>query len=350
MEQYFESWVGKSLNAVDAAKEISFAIILDVVVGFDGLYNEVDEMSAARMADLYKTVQNAMFAPPINLPGTPFNRALKAREALLVEIENNLQKLVSKNTPAVVEGVAPNVASLLIDALDENGEKITLEQIKQVLFNMLDAGQETTGYTLASIIGSLARHPEALRQLREEQESIVAKYGDKLSSSVLQEMHFAEAVIKETLRNASPEPADRMRGITVIGIKRALKDFELGGYVIPAGYTIVTNSAYVTQHDSRWEDIAPSDPMAKTKFCPYRWLTKQGAQQSPEFMPFATGPRSCIGSTLAMAELKVALAVLARKYKWELVDPQKSNTWKSDPFPFPLDRMPIRFDYINSRA
>ena len=247
------------------------------------------------------------------------------------------------------EGTAKNAVSILLNAVDETGEKLSMQQIKDVCFNMLDAGQETTGYTMVAMLSALGRDPAAMQALRDEQAKIITTHGPELTSAALQDMHFADAVIKEALRNASPEPADRMRSITVIGVKKALKTFTLGGYRIPEGYTIITNAAYTNQHGQRWDAKPESSPLSRKKFCPARWLSEQIGDNSSsttrtDFMPFATGPRACIGAFLAVAELKVALAVLARGYDFSLIreGADEEVKWKSDPFPYPLNNLPIK--------
>ena len=348
-EEFFASRAksGDSILGVATAKDFAFAIILETVMGLPrSMWASND-----RISQLYRQCQAAMFAPPINLPGMTFRKALKARQEILAELD----KVLSSDEMAIkaeegIEGKAKNVIAVLRNAVDETGEKLSSDQIKDISFNMLDAGMETTGCTLAALLSALARDPVSMKALRDEQEVIIKKHGRQLTSVALQEMTFADAAIKEILRNASPS-SDRMRSITVIGVKKALKSFELGGYQIPAGYTIITNSAFLNQHDSRWEGESPESPKAPQKFCPMRWLSGTGSGSGSgsgsdgEFMPFATGPRACIGSSLAIAELKVALAVLSRDYSWELLtaDPNPGAGWKSDPFPAPSDGLPLRF-------
>lgn len=54
-------------------------------------------------------------------------------------------------------------------------------------------------------------------------------------------------------------------------------------------------------------------------FKPERWLSED--TKPKEWMPFGDGQRRCIGERLGMTEMKVFLAMLARKvYKYELVN------------------------------
>lgn len=54
--------------------------------------------------------------------------------------------------------------------------------------------------TLTNILANLHNHPAAMQQLRQEQQALLARHGSQLSTGVLREMPYAEAVIRETLR------------------------------------------------------------------------------------------------------------------------------------------------------
>ena len=62
-------------------------------------------------------------------------------------------------------------------------------------------------------------------------------------------------------------------------------------------------------------------------FKPERWLNP--STRPSEFMPFGYGSRYCLGSNLAIAEMKVFLALLARRVDFDLVNMSKDHvTWK----------------------
>jgi cytochrome P450 len=51
-------------------------------------------------------------------------------------------------------------------------------------------------------------------------------------------------------------------------------------------------------------------------FLPERWLSIHPSAY--EFMPFSAGPRYCIGTSLAMMQLKIAMSILLKRYHFTL--------------------------------
>lgn len=57
-----------------------------------------------------------------------------------------------------------------------------------------------TGNTMARMLQALEKHPAVLQKLQQEQEAVVAKFGDNFTPDVLDAMPYADAVIKEVMR------------------------------------------------------------------------------------------------------------------------------------------------------
>ena len=74
--------------------------------------------------------------------------------------------------------------------------------------------------------------------------------------------------------------------------------------------TIVSMQCYTTQRDP----VIYPDPES---FKPERWLVAQDVtyEMKELFMPFSKGTRACLGKNLAMMELKLLTASLARRFE-----------------------------------
>lgn len=73
-------------------------------------------------------------------------------------------------------------------------------------------------------------------------------------------------------------------------------------------------------------------------FKPERWLAED--TQPSTFFAFGGGPRLCVGMNLALAEIKILLALLTRRCDMELLDTSTALDWSA--FPKPASGVPLR--------
>lgn len=94
-----------------------------------------------------------------------------------------------------------------------------------------------------------------------------------------------------------------------------------GGYQLPKGAALIIALYAIHANPDIWDNPA--------RFDPDRWdhidLKKQ---PKCSYIPFATGPRSCIGFNFALGEVKVVLPSLV--YRYEFVR-EGDNTIEYDP-------------------
>src|SRR5262249_30093720 len=89
-------------------------------------------------------------------------------------------------------------------------------------------------------------------------------------------------------------------------------DVTVGGYHLPAPTNVLT-SPWVLHHAARfWPDPERFDP---DRFLPDR----EPARHRYAYLPFSAGPRTCLGTHFAYMEAQLALAVLLRRYTFELL-------------------------------
>jgi cytochrome P450 len=197
------------------------------------------------------------------------------------------------------------LVKLLVDGsraqCDEFDDRSLRDQILTVFF----AGHETSATSLSWIHYLLDRNPEARTKLRAEVDRVL--HGRTPTSADLDALKYTEQVINEALRLYSP----------IHSISRvALTDDMLGGYHIPTGTTIYV-SLYATHRLAKhWPEPERFDP---ERFAP------ENVERRPRFafIPFAAGHRNCVGASMAIVELKLAVAMIAQRYELSLSPGQR---------------------------
>ena len=174
---------------------------------------------------------------------------------------------------------------------------MTDEETHAEISNLVFAGTDTTGTTLTYLFWELACHQYWQDQLRHELRNVSAT----ANYHVLKDLPILDAVVNEGLRFHPPVPVSLPRIVPSGG-------GQLCGYFVPEK-TIVSMQCYTTQRDP---EVFPNPNV----FAPDRWLSKSGPTEEMKsmFMPFSKGTRACIGSHLAMMELKLTTATFVRDF------------------------------------
>lgn len=200
-----------------------------------------------------------------------------------------------------------DLLSMLLAARDEDdGGRMTDEQIRDEALTLFLAGHETTAVAMTWTWYLLSQNPEAEAKFHDELDSVLD--GRLPAVDDIPALKYTEAVLAESMRLFPPAWA--------VG-RQCITDHELGGYIVPAGSTVLM-SQYVMHRDERfWEDA--------DKFVPERW-EKQSIKEAGNrniYFPFGGGVRRCIGESFAWAEGILLLATIGSKWKLRLDPDQK---------------------------
>ena len=197
-----------------------------------------------------------------------------------------------------------DLLSALLQAQDEDGGGMSDEQLRDECITLFLAGHETTSIALANTFYLLSEHPEIEARVHEEAAAVLGNR--RATSEDYQRLEYTERVIKESMRLYPP--------VYTIG-RRLLEDFELGGYTIQKGVTLLF-SQWVTHR-------RPECFTHPLRFDPDRWLPEPAkAIHKYAYFPFGGGPRICIGNHFAMMEAVLVLATLIRQYRFEILPGQ----------------------------
>lgn len=198
-------------------------------------------------------------------------------------------------------GDTGDLLSLLLEARYEDGSRMSDERIRDEVLTLALAGHETTSINLAFCFHLLARHPEAEAALHRELDAVLG--GREPTVEDLSALHYTESVVKESLRLYPPAWSIS---------REALDEDEIAGWRVPAGAMVVMNP-WTVHRDARLFE----EPEA---FRPERWAGGL-EQRLPRFawFPFGGGPRLCIGSSFALMESRLVLAMVAQRFRFERV-------------------------------
>jgi cytochrome P450 len=198
------------------------------------------------------------------------------------------------------------LSMLMLAEGEDGGEAMTPEQVWQEALTIFIGGFDTIATTLMWTFYALSRNPEAEGRLQEELDSVL-EGGRAATFEDLKRLQYTERVLCEAMRLYPP---------TWRLMRRALRDFNVGGYRIPSGALVVV-CQYAMHRDPRFFP----DP---EKFDPERWMPEaKAARPQFSFFPFGGGPRRCLGEPFAMTEGVLLLATLARLWRMRLVEGHK---------------------------
>ncbi|KAI8145132.1 cytochrome P450, partial [Fennellomyces sp. T-0311] len=197
-----------------------------------------------------------------------------------------------------------DLLTLMIEAGQEGKGTLSDRELRANLIVFFIAGHDTTSSALAYAVYHLAVNHDIQKRAREH---VINTLGDEPEDVVptleqSREMLYINMVIKETLRFNPPLGQSLARV--------ASHDTELAGTLIPKGTHIFTEIYELHHNSTIWKD---PDAFKPERFAPGGEAEKLG---SAAWQPFGTGPRQCVGMNFSLAEQRVFLPMLLRKYEW----------------------------------
>ena len=198
-----------------------------------------------------------------------------------------------------------DLLSMFLAARDEDGSRMTDQQLHDECLTMFIAGHETTALALSWAWYELTQNADVAGAMRAELARVLGGRAPTLAD--VPALQFSSQIMTETLRLHPP----------AWNISReALTDIEIGGHRISAGAEILMSQYAVHRHPRYYDD--------PDSFKPGRW-SGDLAKTLPKYayFPFGGGPRLCIGQQFAQMESVLILATMAQHSDLELVPGQR---------------------------
>jgi cytochrome P450 len=238
--------------------------------------------------------------------------------ALAEELEAQIRVMIDLRRNSPHGGT--DVLSLLVRAHDESGVGMTDAELIGQAAVLFAAAHLTTANTLTWTLFLLAQHPRVAADLVDELDGALS--GGIPTSEQLERLTLLDQVIKESMR-VLPASAYSQR----IAAERV----EFGPFSLSRG-SVVVFSPFMTH---RLPELFPE----ADKFRPQRWASISPSPYA--YLPFAAGPRMCLGASLAMMTLKVTLPAILQRYRLTVIPQSVIDGRVISTMLTPTSRMPM---------
>ena len=282
---------------------LTLCVIGKVLFDIDML-KESDEIGAAMATGFEHTVRK--MSSPFMLPDswpTPYNRHVRAATVLL---EGRILQMIEERRQqrAQHQSERLDMLSVLLDARDEDGSRMSDRQVLDECIVLLGAGHETTAAALAWTWYFLCQNPALYTQVKQEVQQTLQ--GRQATFEDLARLRLCLQVFKEAMRLYPPAA-----GI----FREALEEMTIDGYRIPKGASVLI-SPYTLHR--RAENFPQPEVFDPTRFSSER----EKLLPRYAYIPFGAGPRICIGNHFALMEGQLLIATLVQQASLSLVPGQ----------------------------
>jgi len=269
---------GESVNVTDDMSALTLDIVLRAVFGRD-----LDRLSQESGGNPFAVVtrepaRNLQFAYKFRSLGKLVAALMRRRAS---EAEEHVDFL-----------------AMLMSARDKDtGDAMSERELIDEVMTLVVAGHETTASALNWTWYLLALHPQVESRLHAEIDAAPTSAAPSLAR--MEALPYTQQVVNEALRLYPPG---------WLLSRRALGADVLAGFEIPAGADVLLSPYLLHRHPRFWPE-----PDA---FKPERFASEnEAARPRFAYMPFAAGPRHCIGETFALYEMLMHLYKVARRYR-----------------------------------
>ncbi|XP_050237846.1 cytochrome P450 CYP749A22-like [Mercurialis annua] len=310
-EIMLEKWKyndGKEIEVFEEVKILTSEIISRTAFGSSYVEGRhIFDMLVRLIVVMVKNKHN------VTIPGT--GNLLKTSDdietnKLEYEIHKRFINLIKKREDEAitgqVDGFRSDFLGLLLKSHHDNGiaKKITVNELIDECKTFYVAGHETTSSLLTWILLLLAIYPDWQDKARQE---VLEVFGHQHPCSQgLTKLKIVSMIINETLRLYPP----------VVNIRRdTARQVKIGKLILPANILIEIPILAIHHNPEIWGQDAP-------EFKPERFaegIAKATNNNVAAYLPFALGPRNCVGSNFAITETKIALSMILQRHSFSLL-------------------------------
>ncbi|XP_037543032.1 cytochrome P450 26B1, partial [Nematolebias whitei] len=357
-----------AVDVYSSAKSLTFRIAISVLLNL-----QLEEERILYLAEIFEQLMNNLFSLPIDAPLSGLRKGIRAREILHANMERIIEEKLARQQ---VEDEYHDAFDYILSSAKEHGQKLSIQEIKETAVELIFAAHSTTASAATSLILQLLRHPVVVERARVELEAEGLSYqqnqrscstinkeqddaetetthllnsctqnaGDEfprskshvphLTLDKLSQLHYIDCIVKEVLRFLPPVSG---------GYRVALQTFELDGYQIPRGWSVM----YSIRDTHETTPVFQSPEL----FDPDRFGSERDESRSSRFsyVPFGGGVRRCVGKELAQIILKTLAVELIGTCKWTLAT-KNFPKMQTVPIVHPVNGLHVHFSYRTEKV
>ncbi|KAM4590841.1 LOW QUALITY PROTEIN: cytochrome P450 26C1 [Odontesthes bonariensis] len=349
-----------AIDVYSAAKSLTFRIAVKVLLGLQL------EKRIVYLTKIFEQLMNNLFSLPIDAPLSGLRKGIKAREILHANMEKIIEEKMERQH---AESEHYDAFDYMLSSAKEVGHQLSIQELKETAVELIFAAHSTTASASTSLVLQLLRHPAVVERARveleaegldlesnhgrgrpciaseKEQETTCLLTGEPqsadegfprsqshvphLSLDKLSKLRYVDCVIKEVLRVLPPVSG---------GYRTALQTFELDGYQIPKGWSVMYSIRDTHETAAVFQSPELFDP---DRFGPER---DESRLSRFSYVPFGGGVRSCVGKELAQIILKTLAVELIGTCKWTLAT-ENFPKMQTVPIVHPVNGLHVSFSY-----
>lgn len=245
-----------------------------------------------------------------------FARAVKTLDAMVFRLIEARRR---------TQGHEGDLLAMLMAARDDGNEGMTDRQLRDEVMTLVLAGHETTAVALGWTFTLLSQHPDVERKVRAELAAVIGARAPRFED--VANLPYTAQVLAECMRLYPP---------VWVFERSAIGPDRLGDYAIPAGTTIGIAPFTLHRNPRFFPNPEGFDPERFSK-------EAIAARPRTAYLPFAIGPRQCIGDGFARMEATLLLATILPRFQLSLLpgfqpEPEAKVTLR------PRDGLPMQID------
>jgi cytochrome P450 len=282
-EKYAQRWAaaaarGEPVNISSDASELTLEIVLRSIFGTD----------LARLEQM-------MGVNPFEVVAKQSNRDLKFAFQFR-SLARLVGELIQRRRREAEEHF-DFLGMLMLTRDRETEQPMADKELIDEVLTLIVAGHETTAAALTWTWYLVGTHSHAAEGLQAEADALNPT--GSLSFDAAESLSFTHHVLQESLRLYPPG---------WLLSRRSIEADELGGFPIPPRTDVLISPYMLHRHPQFW-----SDP---EEFRPERFAGADAEERHRfAYIPFAVGPRHCIGENIAMFEMLAHMHTMARRFR-----------------------------------